>query len=194
MRFYFYPEEGNDDPDHTQDTDETQLSGLILTSQNITLNRGVSHQKIPQLQLSVNASLPDLLDTQNTLKDDVEDEIDTFGHIKPWDDHDHAQVHAESEVQELAYEEIANMQRPKGTRKKPTLISFHSKSQDIPWTESSDQSKLALMKAYEVEVRAQQPKTWPMRRPCTIFTTTNKCHANAQVQGPQEKEWMNKST
>jgi hypothetical protein len=33
-----------------------------------------------------------------------------------------------------------------------------------------------------------------MRRPCTVFPTTNKCHENSQVvQGPQEEEWMDQS-
>jgi hypothetical protein len=36
--------------------------------------------------------------------------------------------------------------------KKPTLLSFDLNSQDIHWTESRNQAKLALVKAYAVEV------------------------------------------
>jgi hypothetical protein len=44
------------------------------------------------------------------------------------------------------------MQRPKHTRKKPTLLSFDFNSQDRHWTEPRNQAKLALRKVYAVEV------------------------------------------
>jgi hypothetical protein len=78
--------------------------------------------------------MPDLMDMKSTLTEDEEDYHDTFGHTKPWGDHDHAQVQAESEVPELTDEEMANMQRPKRTRKLTTLISFDFNSKDSHWT------------------------------------------------------------
>jgi hypothetical protein len=40
---------------------------LISTSENITLKRGVKHQKMPKLQNSDQESMPDLLNIKNTL-------------------------------------------------------------------------------------------------------------------------------
>jgi hypothetical protein len=139
--------------------------------------------------------MTDLLDMQNTLTEDEENETDTFGHTKPRDvhdhDHDHAQVQAQSEVPSLADEEIANMQRPKRIRRKPTLLSFDFNSQDSYWTESK-KYKLALMKAYTVEVtEPNNPKLVKEKRlHCTSHhqQISSKCSG---PQGPQEKDgWI----
>jgi hypothetical protein len=72
-----------------------------------------------------------LLDMQNTLIEDEGDETGTFGHTKPWDDQYNEHVQAESESHELA-----DTQRPKRIRQKPTLLSFDFNSHDRHWTES----------------------------------------------------------
>jgi hypothetical protein len=48
---------------------------------------------------------------QNTLDliEDLEYDNHNFGNTKLWNDHDHAQSQADSEVPELAHEEIANI-------------------------------------------------------------------------------------
>jgi hypothetical protein len=61
------------------------------------------------------------LDSANTLTDGEEDDYDTIGHTKTYDDHDHAQVQDEQETPELVDSEIAKVDRPQRSRKKPEL-------------------------------------------------------------------------
>jgi hypothetical protein len=75
-----------------------------------------------------------------------------LGQNTPWGDHYCAQVQADPDITEIADADIVNMERPRRTRNKSTLISFDFKSQDRYWTESMNQANQALMKAYTVEL------------------------------------------
>ena len=168
-----HPEEGNDDPDQIQDTEDTQLSGhndLNIKFPPYHTEEGCKQESDLNADESDDDSLPDLLDSGNTLTDDEQDNYDTIGHTRPWDDHDHAQVQDEQETPELADAEISRTERSKRSRKKPTLLSFDFNSQDRKWTESRSQAKKALMKAYATEVvEPNNPKLGQGEDPAEYF-------------------------
>jgi hypothetical protein len=88
----------------------------------------------------------------------------------------------------LADEEISNMQRRNYTRKKHTLLSFDFNSQDRNCTESRIQTKLALMKAYAVEVTdPNNPKLGQGEDPAMYFPPQTNVTQILRYKDPTKK-------
>jgi hypothetical protein len=94
----------------------------------------------------------------------------------------------------LEVEEIANMQRPKRTRKMTTILSFDLKPQYIHCNDSRIQAKLDLTKSYAVEVtEPNTPQLGEGEYPGLYFPTpTNIMHIHMlRYKDPNNKSgWI----